>query len=315
MKKTIFFIVILLISVTPLFAKQTTEDVAISEASKDIKYVYQNIKSVYRRNPNLVIYDFETPTGNHGNNMSDYIRDKLANYLQESGIIPIARDPKDFAMRDKELYLEHKSGKFNKETIHNVAGLWGADLIVYGEVKEWNKAYELTLYIQDINSGQKFTYYHDFSRSSKTEQQLRRAAVYPKVALGFGTEVNNNSYDALAPAGYVSLDYNVFRGISLGVKIFASYDMNENSSNFVFFETLALLRVYLVSPSGEPGTGVFIEGLGGVSIYPPSEYSIGKNAGGGFGYRAAFGNFYIEPAIRIGYPYIFGAGLSAGFRF
>lgn len=310
MKKTIFFVIQLLIVATALFAKQSLDD-AILDASKDIKEVYsQSQKSV------LAIYEFEQPNNNKNIDMSDYIRNRLSKKLYGLGIKPVTRDTKDMAVREKELNLQHKSGKFNEKTIRNVAGLYGANLIAYGSVKERNNAYELTLKVQEVDSGYIYIFYYEFSYSNETEQLLGRAAVYKKVALGVGAEANMNSLEFIAPAVSASFDYNVFRKVSLGVKIFASFDVKEKNNNLVILEPLASLRVYLVSPSGEPGTGVFMEGLGGVSVLlVDSNTNIVANGGGGFGYRAAFGNFYIEPEIRVGYPYIFGVGLSAGFRF
>ena len=85
---------------------------------------------------------------------------------------------------------------------------------------------------------------------------------------------------------------------------------------YLIFEPLGSLRFYFVSPSGVPGTGVFLEGLVGVSIISnDSEKSNCISFGGGLGYRFPVKNFYIEPEIRFGYPYTVGAGLGAGFRF
>ena len=310
MKKTIFIVIQLLIFATALFAKQSIDD-AILDASKDIKEVYsQSQKSV------LAIYEFEQPDNNKNIDMSDYIRNRLTKKLYGLGIKPVTRDTKDMAVREKELNLQHKSGKFNEKTIRNVAGLYGANLIAYGSVKERNNAYELTLKVQEVDSGYIYIFNYEFSYSNETEQLLGRAAVYKKVALGFGAEVNKNSLDSVAPAGSVTFDYSIFRKVSLGVKMFASFDIKEKDNNLTVLEPLALLRIYLVSPSGEPGTGMFLEGLGGASILlVDSDVKVVANGGGGFGYRLAFGNFYIEPEIRVGYPYIFGAGLSAGCRF
>ena len=288
MKKSIFFIVILVLGTTALFAQQSLDN-AILEASKGIKWKCP-------KESRLLIEVFDFPS----KDTTKHVAKRFQNCLVNLDIEVVARDDKFMAKIDKELHIQHNSGYYNPETITSIGRRHGANKIVFADFEKPNK---LNVSMIDVGTTKVvFSQSYDF-------------IIDKKAALGFGAEINNNSYEFVSPAGSISLDYNVFRIISLGVKIFASYDMNEKDNSFVFFEPLAFLRVYLV-PSDDPGTGVFIEGLGGVSVIPrKSEYNIIKNAGGGFGYRAALGNFYIEPAIRIGYPYIFGAGLSAGFRF
>ena len=81
-------------------------------------------------------------------------------------------------------------------------------------------------------------------------------------------------------------------------------------------EPLAVLRVYLVSPSGEPSTGFYIEGTAGADIIFSNEnvHTV-FDAGAGFGFRKEFDSFYIEPMARFGYPYIFEIGFGTGLRF
>ena len=63
--------------------------------------------------------------------------------------------------------------------------------------------------------------------------------------------------------------------------------------------------------------------MGGISIASSnsgannnSNISIIPNCGVGLGFRVIpFSSFYIEPEIRAGYPYMFGAGMNLGFRF
>jgi hypothetical protein len=77
-------------------------------------------------------------------------------------------------------------------------------------------------------------------------------------------------------------------------------------------------RVYLPPDRRD---GFFIQAGVGPSVFarngalfPPKVNST--SAGVGLGWRFMLGKyFYIEPALRAGYPYIAGAGVSAGFRF
>jgi hypothetical protein len=83
-------------------------------------------------------------------------------------------------------------------------------------------------------------------------------------------------------------------------------------------ELFLFFRVYL--PPGRHD-GFFIQAGVGPSIFardgalfPPKASST--SAGVTLGWRFLLGKyFYIEPALRAGYPYIAGAGVSAGFRF
>ena len=305
MKKTFFFVMQLLIVVTSLFAEQYKSiDEAILKASKDLMKKCSK-KSI------LVIDDFESPSGK----LTLYIRNQFEDSFVGAEIQLVTR--KNIDKIENELRFQHNSGKIDENTIISVAKFVGANAVVFGNFEELNDLYMLRLRMLDIKTAKYiFSQTYEFSRDNKTEQLLGRAAVYKKVALGFGAEVNKNSLDSVAPAGSVTFDYSIFRKVSLGVKMFASFDVNEKDNSLTILEPLALLKVYLVSPSGEPGTGVFLEGLGGVSILlVDSDVKVVANCGGGFGYRAAFGNFYIEPEIRVGYPFIAGAGLSAGFRF
>jgi hypothetical protein len=70
-------------------------------------------------------------------------------------------------------------------------------------------------------------------------------------------------------------------------------------------------------------SGLFIQFNGGPVIFAQNDDSIAVPSGMGtfsaglsLGWRFLLGRtFFIEPVIRGGYPYIVGAGLSAGVRF
>jgi hypothetical protein len=105
-------------------------------------------------------------------------------------------------------------------------------------------------------------------------------------------------------------------GISIGLKA-ALFASTENTSTL---ELNFLFRVYL---SGSRAySGPFLQFAGGPAVFAqsggikiPSELGM-IQAGLSFGWRFLFFNrWFIEPAVRGGYPYIAGAGLSAGVRF
>lgn len=127
-------------------------------------------------------------------------------------------------------------------------------------------------------------------------------------------DVETASY--VAPAAGIYFDYSFFRKISFGGKIIASYDAFEKENSIYSLEPLGVLRVYLVSPSGEPSTGFYIEGTAGADIIFSNEnIHTAFEASAGFGFRKEFDSFYIEPMARFGYPYIFALGFGTELRF
>jgi hypothetical protein len=83
------------------------------------------------------------------------------------------------------------------------------------------------------------------------------------------------------------------------------------------------LSTKVPSDSGAGPSGPFIQFSGGPVIFARGEKNITMpsdtvrlSAGFSLGWRFLLGTyFFIEPAIRAGYPYIAGVGLSAGVRF
>jgi len=123
-------------------------------------------------------------------------------------------------------------------------------------------------------------------------------------------------YSVSGPAWGGGLAFGYGSGTSIGLKAnwFICPDgINTLELNFLF-------RIYFLGSSAFSGPFIQITGgpafftnTGGVDV--PSEFGM-ISAGLGLGWRFILGNlFFIEPSIRGGYPYILGAGLSAGIRF
>ena len=75
-----------------------------------------------------------------------------------------------------------------------------------------------------------------------------------------------------------------------------------------------LARFYFFSIAGH--SGLFIQLNAGPAIFTKPSAKTSISAGLSLGWRFLLGRrFFVEPAIRGGYPYIAGAGLSAGVRF
>jgi len=105
-----------------------------------------------------------------------------------------------------------------------------------------------------------------------------------------------------------------FDGKGLGLRLLYVKDVE----NFIFLETVAQIRLYLSSE--KDNTGFFLQAEGGIVLFSYEKFEItgySSFVGGvSAGWRFMMNNqWYIEPFIRAGYPYIFGAGFSTGFKF
>jgi hypothetical protein len=125
-------------------------------------------------------------------------------------------------------------------------------------------------------------------------------ALYSETELGYGVAIN---------FGYGS-------GSMIGFK--AAFFFFEEDMNAL--ELDLLLRFYIFGKNAYQGP--FIQLIAGAYLVnyldefaiPSSAGSV--NAGLSFGWRFILSNrFFVEPALRAGYPYFFGAGVSAGIRF
>jgi hypothetical protein len=124
----------------------------------------------------------------------------------------------------------------------------------------------------------------------------------------------------IAIGGGAALGYG--NRVAFGLKVIYWNDMNDTRS----LELNFLARFYLPGlfrPEAPASSGFFIQLNGGPVIFARYEDSFAMpsevgtfSAGFSLGWRFLFGgNFFVEPAVRAAYPYIVGAGLSAGVRF
>jgi len=136
-------------------------------------------------------------------------------------------------------------------------------------------------------------------------------------------EKQEDSYIALLAGGMGYSRYNIAigSGITFGKSLngkgigFSLLYIND-SENFIFLEMLAHYRLY---QKKENNTGMFMQVESGMVFF---SYEKFKNANNNsfvgalsMGWRFMLDNqWYIEPFIRTGYPFIFGAGFSTGFK-
>jgi hypothetical protein len=126
--------------------------------------------------------------------------------------------------------------------------------------------------------------------------------------VGLGLEVNNNHLKGIAYGVQVSIDYRLWRFLAVGARgIFSSkFGFSNTAEGEGFVRLILPLR----------GVDLFVQGGAGVSVMYIYEGTMpGLLYGAGVGARIPLGRrFYIEPAVRAGSPFLWGAGITAGFR-
>ena len=304
MKKKIFTTTVIMLSLCiSCFAKQNLDD-AILTVSHDI------IARCEEREI-IAILDFSSAS----QEMSSYINSQLISTItQESTLQIVTRQHMDKI--EKELQFQ-SSGLVSDSTALSIGERLGAHEIIFGALEELDNKYMLQVRMLNVSHGSYSLFKtYEINRSSKTEQLLKHAATIYKSSLGITLEANKNSISYISPAGGISFDYSILRKLSLGLKVTVSYDALEKENSILSIEPLGFLRWYAVSPTGEPSAGLFIEAQGGPELlFINSNFKTSTSAGLELGFRIPLQSFYFEPYLRGGYPYIFGAGISTGFRF
>jgi len=122
------------------------------------------------------------------------------------------------------------------------------------------------------------------------------------------------SANGFAFGGGLSLGFG--SGTSFGLK--AAWYFGTDKINTL--ELNVILRFYF--QGAQAYSGPFLQFMGGPTFYNndeiaaiPSDWGM-ISAGLCFGWRFVFlDRWFVEPSVRGGYPYLFGAGVSAGVRF
>jgi hypothetical protein len=104
-------------------------------------------------------------------------------------------------------------------------------------------------------------------------------------------------------------------GGAFGIQVLYNYDIKDELKTL---ELTSIMRLYL--PSLSSNFGLFAQINAGLCLFFWEEEPIKKRSGsivGGItvGWRFLFGrSWFVEPAVRLGYPYIAAIGVGAGFR-
>ncbi|MDR3000003.1 MAG: carboxypeptidase-like regulatory domain-containing protein [Fibromonadaceae bacterium] len=138
-----------------------------------------------------------------------------------------------------------------------------------------------------------------------TEQDHAPSAPKPsRFFAGVGSEVNSNAKKGTAVGNNMALGYDMNRHFALGLNAVYSNDVNIAST----IESTFMLRYYL------PFTGPFVQAEAGSAFIMEDEKNQMIPLGGlAAGWRLSMDKeWFLEPAVRGGYPLVWGAGLTVG---
>jgi len=254
MKRKLLLIALIFLSFS-VYAKSNDDlDTVLSNVS-------DSIVSSMKRNSIIAILDFTAEKDALGS----YITDQLsANIMDIGGIRLVTRQHTDLVM--KELNYQ-SSGYVSDETALSICQQLGAQALVFGQIEEFNNNYRLQVKMIDVESGSYIIFKnYNVARSQQIERLLGHASTYYKTSFGIMGEGNMYALKGIAPAGGLSFDYAFSKKFSLGIKANFAYDIMSKDISIFTIEPLVFARLYLVSPSGEPCTGIFLEGQGGAAI-------------------------------------------------
>ena len=161
------------------------------------------------------------------------------------------------------------------------------------------------------------------SRSIIFRAVLICAFIFLFVFSGF-TQEKNRPDIFIAPLveviGYSGSGFAIGCGMAVGAEI-SGYGVGlrylySTESDVSTMETNAFIRFYFIDKFQHEG--IFLQINGGAALSSLEDYNIATFAGGlSAGWRFVFSKkyFFVEPAVRTGYPYKVGVGVSAGVRY
>jgi len=149
---------------------------------------------------------------------------------------------------------------------------------------------------------------------AQSEDESPKASGRGDFWISLGGDTGFYSTLGLSWGGSFALGYGTGSSIGLKFIYFFSPDrVDALELNFLFRFYLQGIKAY---------SGPYLQIMGGPSLFIhdgvfsiPSNHGI-VSAGLGFGWRFLFfDRLFVEPAVRGGFPYLIGAGISAGVRF
>jgi hypothetical protein len=133
---------------------------------------------------------------------------------------------------------------------------------------------------------------------------------------GLGLEINGNTREGVAMGGNLTAGLDLNEQFSLGLKAVLS----GNFDTIITLEPAAFFRYYIPTLQFSPSfkiSGLFAQAELGTAIFFENQKGYPAFLGGAaLGWRYNIGEmWYIEPAARFGYPFIWGVSFAGGLRF
>lgn len=130
-----------------------------------------------------------------------------------------------------------------------------------------------------------------------------------QITSGTGIEGNMNTRAGAALGITASADYGIFPALAAGIK----FGFSHNLAHIMTLEPEIFARWYAWNVKG---LSVFVQaGIGASIIFEDKKAHSAVLGELAAGLRIPFKQWYAEPYLRTGYPFIWGAGISAGYRF
>ncbi|MDR1929907.1 MAG: hypothetical protein LBQ44_04670 [Treponema sp.] len=128
-------------------------------------------------------------------------------------------------------------------------------------------------------------------------------------SLGLGVEGCMNTRYGVALEENLSFDYGIVKTVTAGIK----FGFSQDFTGITVLAPEAFARWYFTEIDGNP---LFVQvDLGASLIMEDSRIHPVFLGGLMAGIRFPLNAWYVEPSVRIGYPFIWGAGAAAGYRF
>jgi len=132
--------------------------------------------------------------------------------------------------------------------------------------------------------------------------------------IGFRPEVNAHTREVVAAGGGFLFGFDLNQYFATGLRIGFFHNMDTVAT----LEPQAFFRYYIPWKQWPPDLGgFFVQAEAGyVAYFEYGETFHAFSGGLSAGWRSVITkNWVMEPAVRFGYPYIWGVGITAGYRF
>jgi hypothetical protein len=143
------------------------------------------------------------------------------------------------------------------------------------------------------------------------------------VSVGIGVEANMNTYEGVAFGGSLAVDYGITDAWAAGGKFAFSLDLIFYGAVVFDFEAFGRLYPFNLIPLAKvPDTwssqlgGVFVQvGAGASWELVHNKWQFLGEAVIGWRFTSGKNNWYVEPAARLGVPFLWSVGVTGGYRF